>query len=141
MQYGLFSSCFCRVIFRVSKIFLKFLSYYFNKIHYKTSVNYKLKSRFASFQNVPELLSMYRSFADVVTKRSWPAGQRIRTKALYSPSRMASHITMLWALPQQAEYMEQIIERMENLPPDPRVDNPLKITNDARKAGLDFPLD
>ena len=29
---------------------------------------------------------------------------------------------------------------MENLPPDPRVDNPLKITNDARKAGLDFRL-
>ncbi len=36
--------------------------------------------------------------------------------------------------------MEQIIYRMENLPPDPRVDNPLKITNDARKAGLDFRL-
>ena len=29
---------------------------------------------------------------------------------------------------------------MENLPPDPRVDNPLKITNDARKAGLDYRL-
>ena len=27
-----------------------------------------MKSRFASFQNVPELLSMYRTFADVVTK-------------------------------------------------------------------------
>ena len=34
-----------------------------------TSVNYKLKSRFASFQNVPELLSMYRTFADVITKK------------------------------------------------------------------------
>lgn len=33
-----------------------------------TGVNYKMKSRFASFQNVPELLSMYRTFADVVTK-------------------------------------------------------------------------
>lgn len=33
-----------------------------------TGVNYKLKSRFAKFQNVPELLSMYRTFADVVTK-------------------------------------------------------------------------
>jgi hypothetical protein len=33
-----------------------------------------------------------------------------------------------------------IIERMENLPKDPREDNPLKITNDARKAGLDFRL-
>ncbi len=42
--------------------------------------------------------------------------------------------------PDQAAYMERIIDRMENLPPDPREDNPLKITNDARKAGLDFRL-
>ena len=40
----------------------------------------------------------------------------------------------------QAAYMEEIIERMEHLPKDPRLDNPLKITNDARKAGLDFRL-
>lgn len=33
-----------------------------------------------------------------------------------------------------------IIYRMEHLPRDPRIDNPLKITNDARKAGLDFRL-
>ena len=29
---------------------------------------------------------------------------------------------------------------MENLPPDPRQDSPLKITNDARRAGLDYCL-
>ena len=29
---------------------------------------------------------------------------------------------------------------MEHLPKDPRIDNPLKITNDARKAGLDYRL-
>src|SRR5260363_398119 len=33
-----------------------------------------------------------------------------------------------------------IIDRMERLPSDPHIDNPLKITNDARKAGLDFRL-
>ncbi|MFD2274743.1 hypothetical protein ACFS07_36230 [Undibacterium arcticum] len=33
-----------------------------------------------------------------------------------------------------------IIERMEHPPSDPRIDNPLKITNDARKAGLDYRL-
>ena len=36
--------------------------------------------------------------------------------------------------------MQKIIHRMENLPSEPRKDNPLKITNDARKAGLDFRL-
>ena len=33
-----------------------------------------------------------------------------------------------------------IIWRMENLPKDPSLDNPLKVTNDARKAGLEFRL-
>ena len=36
--------------------------------------------------------------------------------------------------------MGEIIYRMEHLPGDPREDNPLKITNDARKAGLDYRL-
>ena len=36
--------------------------------------------------------------------------------------------------------MTEIIDRMEHLPKDPRIDNPLKITNDARKAGLDYRL-
>lgn len=31
-------------------------------------VNYKLKSRLAKFLNIPKLLSLYRTFADVVTK-------------------------------------------------------------------------
>lgn len=48
---------------------------------------------------------------------------------------------MWWNAPRlQAAYMDKIIQRMENLPPDPRIDNPLKVTNDARKAGLDYRL-
>ena len=34
-----------------------------------TGVNYKLNSRFAKFQNVPELTAMYRTFADVITRK------------------------------------------------------------------------
>ena len=41
-----------------------------------TGVNYKLKSRFAKFQNIPELLAMYRTFADVVTKTIWMNRQK-----------------------------------------------------------------
>ena len=33
--------------------------------------------------------------------------------------------------------MDSIIHRMEHLPSDPHIDNPLAITNDARKAGLE----
>ena len=107
-----------------------------------TGVNYKLKSRFASFQNVPELLSMYRTFADVVTKndldeQAKQAGLRPLTPPL-AGGKPYNHIVERSG--DQAVYMDDIIHRMEHLPSDPREDNPLKITNDARKAGLDFRL-
>lgn len=107
-----------------------------------TGVNYKLKSRFASFQNVPELLSMYRAFADVVTKndldeQAKQAGLRPLTPPV-TDDRPFNHVVERSG--DQAAYMNDIIHRMEHLPSDPREDNPLKITNDARKAGLDYRL-
>ena len=107
-----------------------------------TGVNYKLKSRFAKFQNVPELLSMYRTFADVVTKndldeQAKQAGERPLTPPIEGGK---PYNDVVERSPAQAAYMDKIIQRMENLPPDPRIDNPLKVTNDARKAGLDFRL-
>ncbi|MDL2267575.1 DEAD/DEAH box helicase family protein [Desulfovibrio sp. OttesenSCG-928-G15] len=107
-----------------------------------TGVNYKLKSRFASFQNVPELLSMYRTFADVVTKndldeQAKQAGLRPLTPPV-TDGKPLNDIAERSG--DQAAYMSDIIYRMEHLPSDPREDNPLKITNDARKAGLDYRL-
>ena len=107
-----------------------------------TGVNYKLKSRFASFQNVPELLSMYRSFADVVTKADLDKQAREANLKPYTPpiEGGAPQNIVMERSDAQGEFMDKIIERMENLPRDARLDNPLKITNDARKAGLDFRL-
>ena len=107
-----------------------------------TGVNYKLKSRFAKFQNVPELLSMYRTFADVVTKadldaQAKQAGERPLTPPIEGGK---PYNDVVERSPAQAAYMDKIIQRMENLPSDPRIDNPLKVTNDARKAGLDYRL-
>jgi hypothetical protein len=107
-----------------------------------TGVNYKLKSRFASFQNVPELLAMYRSFADVVTKKDLDeqarqAGLRPLTPPVEGGK---PYNDVVERSKDQADYMEEIIYRMEHLPPNPRLDNPLAITNDARKAGLDYRL-
>lgn len=107
-----------------------------------TGVNYQIKSRFAKFQNVPELLSMYRTFADVVTKndldqQSKDAGLRPLTPPI-TDGKPFNHVVE--RSDAQAEYMEKIIYRMEHLPRNPKEDNPLKITNDARKAGLDFRL-
>lgn len=105
-------------------------------------MNYKLKSRFAKFQNVPELLSMYRTFADVVTKSDLDEqAKQSGERPLMPPIEGGKpYNDVVERSPAQAAYMDKIIQRMENLPPDPRIDNPLKVTNDARKAGLDFRL-
>lgn len=134
-----------------------------------TGVNYKLNSRFSKFQNVPELIAMYRTFADVITsadleRQAMEQGKRFPVPKVKGgrPQNIIVERSEL-----QAHYMGvqvpmldgagnpvlredgstvkhwsrgSIIHRMEHLPPDPRVDNPLKITNDARKAGLDFRL-
>lgn len=123
-----------------------------------TGVGYKLNSRFAKFQNMPELVNMYRMVGDVVSKQDiveQNKGQRLTPKIKGGkPTVVIAERSDL-----QAEYMGtqkavtradgsqvmewpsgSIIHRMENLPKDPRVDNPLKITNDARKAGLDYRL-
>ncbi|MCY0853062.1 KfrB domain-containing protein [Cupriavidus sp. D39] len=134
-----------------------------------TGVNYKLNSRFSKFQNVPELVNMYRSFADVILRDDLEEQARAQGKRFPVP-RVAggkSKNIVVERSPQQAKYMGiqerrydsngqpylradgspvmgwnegSIIHRMENMPKDPRKDNPLKVTNDARKAGLDFRL-
>lgn len=134
-----------------------------------TGVNYRLNSRFAKFQNVPELTALYRSFADVITRsdlerqgleigKPFPTPKvkggkpeniivpRSQDQALFmgvqSPvldedgmpvTRADGTIVKKWTA-------GSIIDRMENLPDDPSIDNPLKITNEARKAGLDYRL-
>lgn len=134
-----------------------------------TGMNYKLNSRFAKFQNVPELIALYRSFADVVTladlkQQAIEQGKRFPVPQIKGgkPKNIVVERS-----PMQARYIGEqetvfdddgqpcmradgsvmkrwpkgcIIERMEHPPKDPRIDNPLKITNDARKAGLDFRL-
>lgn len=133
-----------------------------------TGVNYRLNDRFAKFQNVPELINMYRTFADTITATDLQAqaaalGMRFPVPKISGgkPQNIIVERTSL-----QANYMGiqtplmrdgaevrredgsvitdwnpgSIIFRMENLPDDPRIDNPLKVTNDARKAGLDFRL-
>lgn len=85
---------------------------------------------------------MYRTFADVVTKsdldeQAKQAGERPLTPPIEGGKPFNDVVERS---PAQAAYMDKIIQRMENLPQDPRIDNPLKVTNDARKAGLDFRL-
>ena len=78
---------------------------------------------------------MYRTFADVVTKndldeQAKQAGLRPLTPPVTDGK---PYNDVAERSGEQAAYMEKIIHRMENLPPDPRQDNPLKITNDAAR--------
>ncbi|ENV52089.1 helicase, Snf2 family [Acinetobacter junii CIP 107470 = MTCC 11364] len=134
-----------------------------------TGVNYRVNSRFSKFQNVPELTSMYRSFADVISIADLHAFAEAEGTRFPIPKLKNGKPTnvVVPRSPEQARFMGiqialktdegdpivnehgiqmktwnrgSIIHRMENLPKDPSIDNPLKITNEARKAGLDFRL-
>ena len=98
---------------------------------------YRMHTRFAKFVNLPELLSMFRSFADVQT-----------ADMLHLPRPELAggkpQITAAPASPELKAFVETLVERAQKLRKSaasiPRVDNMLKITGDGRKAALDMRL-
>ncbi len=92
--------------------------------------NYRAKTRFAKFYNLPELMHMFREVADIQTadmlKLPVPKVNyhNIKTK----PSEIQSE--MVASLAKRAEKVRaRLVE--------PNIDNMLKITNDGRKLALD----
>lgn len=91
---------------------------------------YRARTRFAKFTNLPELLTMYRSFADVQTqdmvKLNVPEAEK--------------HVISLKPSDTTIELAEQIAERAEKIHDrqvSPEEDNMLKITSDGKKLALD----
>lgn len=91
---------------------------------------YKPRTRFSKFTNLPELLTMYRSFADVQTsdmvKLDVPDADR--------------KIVNLKPSDTVLELADEIAERAERISRDkipPEIDNMLKITSDGKKLALD----
>ena len=92
----------------------------------------KMKTSFASFANLPELMAMYKEFADVQSadKLNLPRPELKTGKP---------QIISVPATPEQKMYVHELAERakaIENGSVDPRVDNHLKITSEARLIGL-----
>ena len=92
--------------------------------------NYRAKTRFAKFYNLPELMQMFREVADIQTadmlKLPVPKVNyhNIKTK----PSEIQTE--MVASLAKRAEKVRaRLVE--------PNIDNMLKITNDGRKPALD----
>lgn len=93
---------------------------------------YRMHTRFAKFVNLPELLSMFRTFADVQTadmlKLPRPALLGGKPQIVCAP-----------ASPELKDFVATLVERAKNLRGvDPSIDNMLKITSDGRKAALDM---
>ena len=97
---------------------------------------YRMHTRFAKFINLPELLSMFRTFADVQTAdmlnlpRPGMAGGRPHIVAASASGPLKEFIKTLTAR----------AERLRTARVDPSVDNMLKITGEGRKAALDMRL-
>ena len=106
----------------------------------KSSGKFGPVSRFSKFVNLPELMSMYRQFADSINNEDIKAALEKEGKGVHIPKVKGGKPTPVVAprsLYQEA-YMGLIEDRFANMPDNPSIDNPLKATNDARKAGLDM---
>ena len=97
---------------------------------------YRMHTRFAKFINLPELLSVFRTVADVQTADMLnlprPAIENGRPAIEAAP-----------ASPELKAFIRTLTERAERLKKervDPAVDNMLKITGEGRKAALDMRL-
>lgn len=92
--------------------------------------NYRAKTRFAKFYNLPELMQMFREVADIQTadmlKLPVPKVNyhNIKTKPSEIQTEMVSSL---------AKRAEKVRARLV----EPNIDNMLKITNDGRKLALD----
>ncbi|EFS9252251.1 hypothetical protein HWS73_001216 [Campylobacter upsaliensis] len=113
-----------------------------------SGINYKIVSRLSKFINAPELMATYMQNADVVsiedieklTGKLTPNLKDGKVINVIAPrsEEIASYIGIE---NEKGEYNKgSIIWRMDNLQDDPKNNNMLKCTSDARKAALDFRL-
>jgi len=103
---------------------------------------FKLKTRFAKFQNVPEMLRMWHVFADVKTAEDLQLPVPLIAARASDGQRLPENI-VLQATAEVRAYITDIGERAEkvaNRQVPPTEDNMLKISTDGRKAALDIRL-
>lgn len=101
----------------------------------------QLRSRFARFQNVPELLTMFHEFGDVKT-----AEDLNLPVPLLAPREDGERLPQLVTVPQSPELKQYInalshrVDKLQGGGVDPRDDNMLKVSSDGRAAALDMRL-
>ena len=89
---------------------------------------YRARTRFAKFTNLPELLTLYHSFADVKTDVKLDVPEVERKVITLKPSDTVIDLTEEMAKRADAIYAGGV---------DPHIDNMLKVTGDGKKLALD----
>lgn len=89
---------------------------------------YRARTRFAKFTNLPELLTLYHSFADVKTDVKLDVPEAERKVVTLKPSDTVIDLTEEIAKRADAIYAGGV---------DPHIDNMLKVTGDGKKLALD----
>jgi len=102
---------------------------------------FKLKSRFARFNNVPELRAMFARFADVKTT----ADLKLPIPAIAErpDGRRAPRLLVVPPSPELTAYIKEAGERADRISSRlvrPEEDNMLKLSGDGRRAALDMRL-
>jgi N12 class adenine-specific DNA methylase/SAM-dependent methyltransferase len=103
--------------------------------------NYRLKTRFARFQNVPEMLRILHLLADVKTAEDL----KLPTPPLKprSDGQLLPETIVIPTPPEVTAYLQHLADRAEKVKNKlvrPEDDNMLKISTDGRKAALDMRL-
>lgn len=91
---------------------------------------YRAKTRFAKFTNLPELLTLYRSFADVQTSEMVKLNVPQVEKEIITLKPSDTILSLADEITKRAEAISE-----GNV--DPHIDNMLKITSDGKKIALD----
>ena len=89
---------------------------------------YRARTRFAKFTNLPELLTLYHSFADVKTDVKLDVPEAERKVITLKPSDTVIDLTEEITARADAIYAGGV---------DPHIDNMLKVTGDGKKLALD----
>ena len=91
---------------------------------------YRARTRLAKFHNLPELMAMFRDFADIQTADmlNLPTPEVQYVNIILEPSELQKE--MVQELSRRASLVQRRLV-------EPKVDNMLKITTDGRKIGLD----
>lgn len=106
------------------------------KTEWAPTGGFRQKSRLGTFVNAPELLTMWRSIADVQTA----ADLNLPTPKIKGGKQQQ---VALKPSDIQLRYMESLVARMKAIKDrkvEPSEDNPLKVTGDAKKAAIDMRL-